>query len=174
MNLLLKWKRCYKTKLLIVTSKKVLINSQTRHVLCLQDGLKTITLQPIFKKKCIAVMESFRRPTNCQKHKSDNPFKIIISSNEFPLYFLAFYLHEITSNNIPNSFNHIDDNSFQLVKKLNESTLGEDFVLVSLNVISLFTNIPIDLAIESISIRWTHISSGCNILKNEFYLQLII
>jgi len=103
-------------------------------------------------------------------HKPGNPFKIIFS-NDGPLYFLASYLHEIISNNIPNSFNHIN-NSFQLVKKLNGSTLGEDFVSVSLDAISLFTNIPIDLAIENIFIRWTHISSGCNIPKNEFLIAL--
>jgi len=45
-------------------------------------------------------------------------------------------------------------------------------VLVSLDAVSLFTNIPIDLAIESVSRRWIHISSCCQIPKNEFITAL--
>jgi len=91
------------------------------------------------------------------------------------LYFLAQYLHNIIKNNIPKASSHIE-NSFHLVKRLNGFPLSEDFALVSLDAVSLFTNIPIDLAIESVSSRWTHISSGCKIPKNEFLtaLQLIM
>jgi len=39
--------------------------------------------------------------------------------------------------------------------------------LVSFDAISLVTNIPIDLALENISIRWTYISPGYNIPKNS-------
>jgi len=73
-------------------------------------------------------------------HKPDNSFRIIISSIDSPLYSLASYLREIISNNIPKSFSHID-NSFQLVKRLNGSTLNSDFVFDSLDAVSLFTNI---------------------------------
>jgi len=104
------------------------------------------------------------RPYGLPKiHKPDNNLRIIISSNDSPLYFLAKHLYEIISNN-PKSFNHID-NSFQLVKRFNSFPLNNDFMLVSLDALSLFTNIPIDFAIESVFMRWTHISSGCKIPK---------
>jgi len=35
-------------------------------------------------------------------------------------------------------------------------------------VVLLFTNIPIDLAIKSVTNRWNFISTSCDIPKNEF------
>jgi len=43
------------------------------------------------------------------------------------------------------------DNSFKLVEKLNGLSLNNNYSLISLNAISLFTNIPLDLTIKSIS-----------------------
>jgi len=43
---------------------------------------------------------------------------------------------------------------------------------ISLDVISLFTNIPIDLALDSIYNRWSAISKICNISKEEFFISL--
>jgi len=108
-------------------------------------------------------------------HKPDKSYRIIVSSIDSPLYSLANFLQDIITKNIPKTVSHID-NSFQLVKQLNEFTLESGFDLISLDAISLFTNIPVELAIESISNRWTHISSECNIPKKEFLaaLQLIM
>jgi len=41
-------------------------------------------------------------------------------------------------------------------------------ILISQDIISLFTNIPQDLAIDSILNRWTMIEKQTNILKEEF------
>jgi len=43
-------------------------------------------------------------------------------------------------------------------------------------MVSLFTNIPINLAMDSVSNRWSHISKGIKIPKNEFLkaLKLIL
>ncbi|XP_070155138.1 uncharacterized protein [Polyergus mexicanus] len=60
------------------------------------------------------------------------------------------------------------DNSFELVKKLSDVRINKDFSLISLDVASLFTNVPIDLAIESVSSRWHYISTNCTISKFEF------
>jgi len=108
-------------------------------------------------------------------HKKDNSYRIIISSIDSPLHPLANFIHEIIKNNCPKAESHID-NSFQLVKKLNGSTLEKDVELISLDAVSLFTNIPLDLMMESINNRWTHISKGCSIPKEEFLkaLKLII
>lgn len=66
------------------------------------------------------------------------------------------FLHTISSS-IPEANNNIK-NSFQLVKKLKSVQLEENYVLISLGVISLFTNIPIELAISSISNKLEHIT----------------
>ncbi|KYN12787.1 hypothetical protein ALC57_15066, partial [Trachymyrmex cornetzi] len=44
--------------------------------------------------------------------------------------------------------------------------------LISLDVVSLFTNIPIDLALDSISLRWPSISNRTNIKLPTCRMQL--
>lgn len=100
-------------------------------------------------------------------HKQGCPFRIIVSSIDSPLYSLASYLQQIISKNVPKPSSHID-NSFQLVEKLSGTIIDNNHVLISLDVISLFTNIPFNLAIDSILRRWSFISSDCNIPKEEF------
>jgi len=100
-------------------------------------------------------------------HKRDTLFRIIISSINSPLYFLASYLHKVISTSVPKSQNDAED-SFQLVKKLSGTVLNDNNILISLDIISLFTNIPIDLAIDSVANRWEVISANCNIPKEEF------
>jgi len=100
-------------------------------------------------------------------HKKDNPLRIIISSIDSPLYSLANFLHKILIKSIEIPLSHIK-NSYELVEKLRNIELGEDYTIFSLDVISLFTNIPIDLAIESIQSRWNLIKSSTKIPKKEF------
>jgi len=59
-----------------------------------------------------------------------------------------------------------------LTEKLNNVNISDKHVLISLDVISLFTNIPLDLAIESVSKRWDYIASGCSIPREEFLCAL--
>lgn len=70
------------------------------------------------------------------------------------------------SENILKSDSNIID-SFQLIDKLNGLQIDLDYVLISLDVISLFTNVPIELAVESISNRWEHISKNCDPQKRS-------
>jgi len=55
-----------------------------------------------------------------------------------------------------------------LVKKLTNKYRDDEFSLISLDVVSLFTNIPTDCAIKSLTNRWNFISTSCNIPKDEF------
>lgn len=52
----------------------------------------------------------------------------------------------------PKAPSHIE-NSFQLVEKLTNLRINNNFLLISLDVISLFINVPINLALESIDKR---------------------
>jgi len=108
-------------------------------------------------------------------HKPGLTFRIIISSIDSPMYSLAGFIHKIISKNIVKPLSYIE-NSYQIVKKLNGLLIGENYDLISLDVISLFTNIPLNLAIDSVSNRWCHISEGTLIPKNEFLkaLKLIL
>ncbi|KAM0724705.1 hypothetical protein ACS0PU_009089 [Formica fusca] len=104
-------------------------------------------------------------------HKRDCPYRIIVSSLNSPLYHLAFFLHKIMLKSFPKAHSNIV-NSFQLTKNLSNVTVTDDFKLLSLDVISLFTNIPIDLAIESVEKRIDLISNNCSIPPTEFILAI--
>jgi len=104
-------------------------------------------------------------------HKPGNPFRLIISSIDSPFYYLASWLQRLIIDHVPNTFSHLD-NSFNLIEKLRNVDINEKHVLISLDVISLFTNIPLDLAIESVSRRWEYISVGCSIPREEFLCAL--
>lgn len=73
-------------------------------------------------------------------HKQSYPFRIIVSSLDSLLYNLALFLHNIISKSIPKPFSHID-NSVQIVERLSNLHLDNNFVLISLDAISLFTNV---------------------------------
>jgi len=100
-------------------------------------------------------------------HKAGCPYRVIISSIDSPLYSLVTFLHNVIKNNIPAAKSRID-NSFLLFDSLNDKKLENDSFLISLDVVSLFTNIPIDLAVEGVEKRWDLFSNECKIPKEEF------
>jgi len=94
-----------------------------------------------------------------------------VSSINSSLYFLAVFLKDILKASMMNSFSQIK-NSYQLTEKLNGFRLDPDFSLASLDVTSLFTNVPIDLALESITTCWDQISHNTSISMTEFHVAL--
>jgi len=46
--------------------------------------------------------------------------------------------------------------------------IPDNYILVSLDVISLFINVPIDSVIEILEEKWSHIEKHSIILKEEF------
>ena len=50
--------------------------------------------------------------------------------------------------------------------------LGLTINLVSLNVVSLLTNVPANLVIENIGRRWNNISKNIKIPKKEFFITI--
>ncbi|XP_011701227.1 PREDICTED: uncharacterized protein LOC105457947 [Wasmannia auropunctata] len=81
-------------------------------------------------------------------HKPSCPFRLIISSIDSSLYFFAIFVHNILKDSIPKAPSRID-NSFELVEKLKGMKLDDNYTLISLDVVFLFTNVPLDLVIES-------------------------
>ncbi|XP_018374076.1 PREDICTED: uncharacterized protein LOC108768217 [Trachymyrmex cornetzi] len=59
-------------------------------------------------------------------------------------------------------------NSFHLIEELKNIRIKDDFSLVSLDVVSLFTNVPLDIAIDCINEQWNCISRQCSIPREEF------
>ncbi|XP_018376461.1 PREDICTED: uncharacterized protein LOC108769774 [Trachymyrmex cornetzi] len=104
-------------------------------------------------------------------HKVDVPLRIIVSAIDSTLYPLASFLHKIISKVSLESQSYIK-NSFHLIEIIKNISLGDNDVLVSLDVVSLFTNVPLDLAMDSINYRWSSISKNIKIDRNEFMKAL--
>jgi len=85
-------------------------------------------------------------------HKLNVSFRIIISSVNSALYSLAAFIHNIIAGSITNNASYIN-NSFELFRSLSGLKVSESDILISLDAVSLFTNIPLDLAIQSIEKR---------------------
>jgi len=85
-------------------------------------------------------------------HKANCPFRIIISSVNTALYSFAKFLKKIISDNLPLTSSHVNS-SFELYNFLCGLKLDNNDVLVSFDVISLFTNVPLDFALEGLNKR---------------------
>ncbi|KMQ88900.1 hypothetical protein RF55_11387 [Lasius niger] len=101
-----------------------------------------------------------------KSHKPNCPLRIIVSSVNSPLLSIVTFLH-IIHGPIPKAYSHIDDN-FELVDKLTGLHIDDNYKLISLDVVSLITNIPVEMAMESILKRWEHIERNCSIPRDEF------
>jgi len=100
-------------------------------------------------------------------HKKDHPLRVIVSSINSPLYRIANYIHKILKESLPEPRSHIN-NSFHLYNVLSNMDIDNSHVLVSLDVVSLFNNTPIDLAMQGIMNRWSYICKRTNIPRDEF------
>lgn len=94
---------------------------------------------------------------------------VSVSSVNSPLYSIANFLHNILINNLPRARSHIE-NSFHF--SISNKKLNNSFILMSLDVVSLFTNVLIELALQGIHNRWSYIKKSTDIPKDSF-LDLI-
>jgi len=100
-------------------------------------------------------------------HKPGLPLRIIVSSSGSPLHNFATYLQRILHDSLPSPSSHII-NSYDLINKLDGLYIPDDCALVSLDVVSLFTNVPIDLVIDILDEKWSLIEKHSSIPKIEF------
>nr|CAI5863910.1 unnamed protein product [Callosobruchus analis] len=96
----------------------------------------------------------------------------IVSSINGPNDKLAKFITNILtlSYNIDNEF-YIKD-SFSFITFINDYKLPPGYVIVSFDVVSLFTNLPLDVIIESLTRNWNLISQHCHSVIDVF-LQIL-
>jgi len=104
-------------------------------------------------------------------HKENIPFKIIVSSINTSLYSFANYLQKILHRSLPLAQSNVR-NSSELFKTLIGMKIPEKHTLTSLDVSSLFTNIPEELVIEALNSRWNLIQKETKITKKEFIIAV--
>ena len=78
-------------------------------------------------------------------YKPDVRLRPVVASQGSPTYKLAKYLAEILKPRVGKSEHHVV-NSKEFAAKIEQTKLGEDEILVSFDIVSLFTNVPVDKA----------------------------
>lgn len=102
-------------------------------------------------------------------HKPTLSLRPIVSSINTPTSKISIFISKI----LTKSFNNTDDryyikDSFQFSELINNFQLPNNYVVVSFDVVSLYSNIPLDLVIEVIHNKWNSISNHTNIPEDEF------
>lgn len=100
-------------------------------------------------------------------HKRDVPMRPIISSMKLPCYELSKFVGRILQC-VTNNSKYTVRNSFEFVNKAKKINIKENEVLVSFDVISLFTNIPTQFAINLLKTKWTTISKHTKMTQSKF------
>jgi len=100
--------------------------------------------------------------------KTGSPLRIVVSSVGSPLYDVARFLREILSNSIKKPNSNIKDSWLFVTKINNTPTIESHEVLMSLDVTSLFTNIPKELVIQGIRNRWNDIKNITKMSQAQF------
>ncbi|CAD6218317.1 GSCOCG00012914001-RA-CDS, partial [Cotesia congregata] len=105
-------------------------------------------------------------------HKPGCVMRPVVSSIKSPCYKIARFLHQILSTSLSSRFVFSIKNSFEFVKFTKEVRLPKDYVLVSLDVVVLFTNIPKQLVKDIINEDW-HELSGLIKIPKDILLEII-
>ncbi|XP_062699515.1 uncharacterized protein LOC134284550, partial [Aedes albopictus] len=99
-------------------------------------------------------------------HKDGLPLRPVVPNITAPTYQLSKYIASVLSKGFKSEYNIID--SFSFVKYITAVTLPAGYILVSFDVVSLFTNIPKDLVIRDIIMNWDTIGKATNINLDLF------
>ena len=101
------------------------------------------------------------KPENCNLariyglpkiHKINYPLRPIVSSINFPTYKIANFIHKYIAERLPTYKSEIKD-SFSFQKLVQNIKLPDGYVLISLDVTALYTNVPINLVMNSLEKR---------------------
>lgn len=107
-------------------------------------------------------------------HKSNYPMRPIVSTINSPHSDLAKFLASILKNIVNSEYNL--NNSLELKEKLGDIKIPKNHQLISFDVVSLFTNVPIDLVFELIDKNWKEIMKFTDIPLHRFreLLQVVL
>ena len=93
-------------------------------------------------------------------HKENCPLRPILSTVNCPTNFLSNVLLSDLKKGVKLPISHLS-NSFELVNKIKDIVIPDDYILLSLDVSSLFKNIPCELVLNSLDKRSSSIQKNC-------------
>lgn len=100
-------------------------------------------------------------------HKPSLSLRPVVSCINSPSYNLAVFVHQILAQ-VTTTFRFNIRNSFEFVKFAQDILLPDNCILVSLDVTSLFTNIPKELVLHIITKKWGFISAYTELSRTSF------
>lgn len=103
-------------------------------------------------------------------HKQGMPLRPIVSSINSITYQPAKFIADILAK-IPKSPYYIR-NSYDFKNYIDKQVIHKDWIMISLDVISLFTKLPFEIIYSAIVNRWTEISKHTKIHKEEFLTMI--
>ena len=103
-------------------------------------------------------------------HKPDLPLRPVVPNITAPAYNLSKFVSRILQSSIQSPYNVKD--SFEFCQFINSVTLPPSYIMISLDVISLFTNIPHELVSTGIIENWQLIRTNTNICL-DLFLEMI-
>jgi hypothetical protein len=140
------------------------------------DDVETIVEVQLLKR-CItknAVISKLRGLPKCHKLKGLANEKVkmrpIVSSINCPIYKLSKYVGMTLKNAFPGEKFNIN-NSYLFAEFIREQIIPEDYLLVSLDVTSLFTNIPAKLVRDIVENSWDKVIEHTS-LEKEIFLEI--
>lgn len=99
-------------------------------------------------------------------HKPDMPLRPIVSCIKSSFNKMSLFLVQILANIIGKSKYHIKD-SFHFQKFIKHQRVPKGYMLVSFDVVSLYTNIPVKLALEAVENNWEKLKNLTKLPKTE-------
>ena len=91
-------------------------------------------------------------------HKPSNPCRPIVSLVNSPTYMLAKVIYDDLKRGVKLPDSHVK-NSFDLKNKIKDLKIPENYILMSLDVRALFTNVSVELVIDSLNRRASDINN---------------
>jgi len=85
----------------------------------------------------------------CKVHKTGNPLRPVVSMLNTAEYHLAKYLDRVIKPNLPSRFMLNSTKAF--IDRIKEFIFGPDSIIVSFDVVSLFTNIPLKETLDLVT-----------------------
>ena len=105
-------------------------------------------------------------------HKNNISYRPVVSCINCPSYEISVFIHTILSK-FTNNYSYNVKNSYEMVNIIKNIILPKDYVLISLDVISLFPSIPKQLVIKILNEQWNFIKCYTSVSK-EFFIELLI